>query len=105
MSSLGDLLAGRSPATRHLDPVALEQLQNKVTIIRGRWASEPEQRQFGNDFLKSLPVQQYTHALILDADELWDPFELQVSPSSLLPSLPPSTFVRSTDASTSPAKK
>ena len=43
----------------------------EVSVIRGYWTSEEEQRNFGQATAAALPGGLATHALIVDGDEFW----------------------------------
>ena len=72
----------------------------RLSVVTGHWSSEEQQRQFGNDLLRRMPVpgagsgggvylkeqqQQHhhhpsggyiSHVLVVDGDEFWHPAEL-----------------------------
>jgi len=52
--------------------------RGRLSVITAPWPSEHEQRQFGNQVVRSLPGN-YTHVFVVDGDEFWHPVELQVN--------------------------
>ena len=47
----------------------------KVSLVRGSWPSEEDQRNFGMHLATTLP-ESPTHVLLVDGDEFWHPVEL-----------------------------
>lgn len=47
----------------------------KVSVVRGSWKTEEDQRNFAMQLAKLLP-QRPTHLLVVDSDEFWHPVEL-----------------------------
>lgn len=47
----------------------------KVSVVRGSWKTEEDQRNFAMQLAKLLP-QRPTHLLVVDGDEFWHPVEL-----------------------------
>ncbi len=47
----------------------------KVSVVRGFWTSEEEQRNFGQRIVAEMPGGA-THVLVVDGDEFWHPVEL-----------------------------
>jgi hypothetical protein len=63
---------GPSPALR----IAGSRASNSVSVVSGSWSGESEQRKFGLTMARALPGN-YTHCLVVDSDELYDPVELR----------------------------
>ena len=63
---------GPSPALR----IAGSRASNRLSIVSGAWRGESEQRDFGLQMARSLPGN-FTHCLVVDSDELYDPVELR----------------------------
>ena len=65
------------------------QLVTRLSVVSGHWASEEEQRTYGNTLLENLPTPKgialkegenfITHVLVVDGDEFWHPAELHRS--------------------------